>query len=63
MRGFNRFYTNVIGLLRGKYLDKPYSLTESRLRLSWASGKQACSAPARDDIHSNKKSIILTNEV
>src|SRR6201987_2469227 len=30
-RGFNRFYTNVIGLLRGKYLDTPYSLTEARL--------------------------------
>ena len=31
MRAFNRFYTNVIGLLRGKYLDTPYSLTEARL--------------------------------
>ena len=31
IRGFNRFYTNVIGLLRGKYLDTPYSLTEARL--------------------------------
>jgi DNA-binding MarR family transcriptional regulator/GNAT superfamily N-acetyltransferase len=30
-RAFNRFYTNVIGLLRGKYLDTPYSLTEARL--------------------------------
>ena len=31
VRGFNRFYTNVIGLLRGKYLDTSYSLTEARL--------------------------------
>jgi DNA-binding MarR family transcriptional regulator len=31
VRSFNRFYTNVIGLLRGKYLDTPYSLTEARL--------------------------------
>jgi DNA-binding MarR family transcriptional regulator/GNAT superfamily N-acetyltransferase len=31
IRGFNRFYTNVIGLLRGKYLGSPYSLTEARL--------------------------------
>ena len=31
VRGFNRFYTNVIGLLRGKYLDTPYSLTAARL--------------------------------
>jgi DNA-binding MarR family transcriptional regulator/GNAT superfamily N-acetyltransferase len=31
VRGFNRFYTNVIGLLRGGYLDSPYSLTEARV--------------------------------
>src|SRR5580658_9240068 len=31
VRAFNRFYTNTIGLLRGKYLGTPYSLTEARL--------------------------------
>src|SRR5580698_11385395 len=31
VREFSRFYTNVIGLLRGKYLDTPYSLTGARL--------------------------------
>ncbi|HEV2451760.1 MAG TPA: helix-turn-helix domain-containing GNAT family N-acetyltransferase [Streptosporangiaceae bacterium] len=31
MREFNRFYTNVIGLLRGGHLDSPYSLTEVRV--------------------------------
>jgi DNA-binding MarR family transcriptional regulator/GNAT superfamily N-acetyltransferase len=31
VRAFNRFYTNMLGLLRGKYLDTPYSLTEARL--------------------------------
>ncbi|MBV9451195.1 MAG: MarR family transcriptional regulator [Streptosporangiaceae bacterium] len=31
VREFNRFYTNVIGLLRGKYLETPYSLTEARI--------------------------------
>jgi DNA-binding MarR family transcriptional regulator/GNAT superfamily N-acetyltransferase len=31
VRAFNRFYTNAIGLLRGKYLDTPYSLTEARI--------------------------------
>jgi DNA-binding MarR family transcriptional regulator/GNAT superfamily N-acetyltransferase len=31
VRGFNRLYTNVIGLLRGGYLGTPYSLTEARL--------------------------------
>jgi DNA-binding MarR family transcriptional regulator/GNAT superfamily N-acetyltransferase len=31
MRAFNRFYTNVIGVLRGGHLGSPYSLTEVRL--------------------------------
>jgi len=31
VRAFNRFYTNTIGLLRGKYLDSAYSLTEARI--------------------------------
>ena len=31
MREFNRVYTNLIGLLRGGYLDSPYSLTEARV--------------------------------
>jgi DNA-binding MarR family transcriptional regulator len=31
VRAFNRFYTNLIGVLPGLYLDTPYTLTESRL--------------------------------
>lgn len=31
VRAFNRFYTNVIGVVQGMYLDTPYSLTEARL--------------------------------
>ena len=31
VRAFNRFYTNVIGVLNDMYLDTPYTLTESRL--------------------------------
>lgn len=31
VRAFNRYYTNVIGLVHGMYLDMPYSLTEARL--------------------------------
>jgi DNA-binding MarR family transcriptional regulator/GNAT superfamily N-acetyltransferase len=31
VRAFNRFYTNLLGLLRGKYLDTTCSLTEARL--------------------------------
>ena len=50
VRAFNRFYTNVIGLLRGKYLGTPYSLTESRLLFEWRSGRRArswtCEGPS-----------------
>lgn len=31
VRAFNRFYTNVIGVVQGMYLGSPYSLTEARL--------------------------------
>jgi DNA-binding MarR family transcriptional regulator/GNAT superfamily N-acetyltransferase len=31
VRAFNRFYTNVIGVLHGLYLDSPYTLTEGRV--------------------------------
>lgn len=31
IRGFNRFYTNVIGVLRGGLLRTPYSLAEARV--------------------------------
>ena len=31
VRDFNRFYTNVLGLLREGLLDTPYSLTEARV--------------------------------
>ena len=36
VRSFNRFYTNVIGLVHGLYLDMPYSLTEARLLFEMA---------------------------
>jgi DNA-binding MarR family transcriptional regulator/GNAT superfamily N-acetyltransferase len=31
VRAFNRFYTTVIGVVHGVYLDTPYTLTEGRL--------------------------------
>ena len=31
VRSFNRFYTNIIGLLDQHFLDTPYSLTEGRV--------------------------------
>jgi len=36
VRAFNRFYTGVIGLVHGMYLDMPYSLTEARLLFEMA---------------------------
>ena len=36
VRAFNRFYTGVIGLVDGMYLDMPYSLTEARLLFEMA---------------------------
>jgi DNA-binding MarR family transcriptional regulator/GNAT superfamily N-acetyltransferase len=37
VRAFNRFYTNVIGVLRGGHLGTPYSLTEARVLFELAS--------------------------
>lgn len=31
IRSFNRFYTNIIGLLDQHYLESPFSLTEGRV--------------------------------
>jgi len=45
VREFNRFYTGVIGLLRGRYLRTPYSLTEARVIFEIA---QRSHGPGRD---------------
>ncbi len=31
IRSFNRFYTNIIGVMNRNFLDSPYSLTEVRI--------------------------------
>ena len=43
IRSFNRFYTNVIGLLDQHFLDTPFSLTEGRV-LYEISYMEECSA-------------------
>jgi DNA-binding MarR family transcriptional regulator len=41
VREFNRFYTNVIGLLREGLLDTPYSLAEARVLFELAREEEA----------------------
>ena len=62
VRAFNRFYTNVIGLVRGKYLDSPYSLTESRLLFEIARRDVTAVADLRRalDIDAGYLSRVLT---
>jgi DNA-binding MarR family transcriptional regulator len=43
IRSFNRFYTNVIGLLNQHFLDTPFSLSEGRV-LYEISHMEECSA-------------------
>ena len=43
IRSFNRFYTNILGLLDQHFLDSPFSLTEGRV-LYEICNTQACSA-------------------
>jgi DNA-binding MarR family transcriptional regulator len=43
IRAFNRFYTNIIGLLDQHFLDSPFSLTEGRV-LYEISHTENCSA-------------------
>jgi DNA-binding MarR family transcriptional regulator/GNAT superfamily N-acetyltransferase len=62
VRAFNRFYTNVIGLVRGKYLDSPYSLTEARLLFEMARRDVTAVADLRRtlDIDAGYLSRVLT---
>ena len=46
VRGFNRFYTRQIGVLRKTFLDSPYSLGEARVLYEIASGD----APTASDV-------------
>jgi DNA-binding MarR family transcriptional regulator/GNAT superfamily N-acetyltransferase len=50
MRSFNRFYTNVIGVLRAGLLDTPYSLTEARVIFELARAGDGEVAALRRDL-------------
>ena len=61
VREFNRFYTNVLGLLREGLLDTPYSLTEARVIFELGRADHAEVAALRDwlDIDRGYLSRIL----
>jgi DNA-binding MarR family transcriptional regulator/ribosomal protein S18 acetylase RimI-like enzyme len=61
VRAFNRFYTNVMGVLRGSHLDSPYSLTEVRVLYELAHSGPAEGAALRRslDIDAGYLSRIL----
>jgi DNA-binding MarR family transcriptional regulator/GNAT superfamily N-acetyltransferase len=60
VRAFNRFYTNAIGLLHGKYLDTPYSLTEGRLLFELGQGTPVSELRRLLDIDAGYLSRILS---
>lgn len=43
MRAFNRYYTNLIGVLDKDYLETQYSLTEARILFELSLGKKNAS--------------------
>lgn len=51
LRAFNRFYTEVIGLLREGLLDTPYSLAESRLIFELRSERRVSPSALADRLH------------
>jgi DNA-binding MarR family transcriptional regulator/N-acetylglutamate synthase-like GNAT family acetyltransferase len=61
VREFNRFYTNVLGLLREGLLDTPYSLTEARVIFELARADQTETSQLRRwlDIDAGYLSRIL----
>ena len=62
VRAFNRFYTEVIGVLQAGMLDTPYSLTEARVLFELAAREPAEVSVIRDllDLDPGYLSRILT---
>ena len=50
VRGFNRFYTRQIGLLRKSYLNSPFSLTEARVLFEVAHRENPSAAELAKDL-------------
>src|SRR5215211_399732 len=50
IRSFNRFYTNIIGLLDQQYLDSPFSLTEGRVLYEICNAEDCSAKKIRESI-------------
>ena len=50
IRSFNRFYTNIIGLLDQHFLDSPFSLTEGRVLYEICNTKECSAKKIRESI-------------
>jgi DNA-binding MarR family transcriptional regulator len=50
VRSFNRFYTNIIGLLDQHYLDSPFSLTEGRVLYEICNTEECSAKMIRESI-------------
>jgi DNA-binding MarR family transcriptional regulator len=50
IRSFNRFYTNVIGLLDQHFLDSPFSLTEGRVLYEICNTAECSAKKIRENI-------------
>ena len=50
IREFNRFYTNIIGLLEQHFLDSPFSLTEGRVLYEICNTEDCSAKKIRENI-------------
>ena len=50
IRNFNRFYTNIIGLLDQHFLDSPFSLTEGRVLYEICNTEECSAKKIRQNI-------------